>query len=89
MAMDLLDDETRPGIGTGVDVAQCFNVVAAATAPRDVSQVEAIVDPEIVERCKVLLIDGVPQAELGGDAIIEPLQDRHPIAALRGGRQTE
>ena len=86
---DLLDDQTSPGVGAGVGVAQRLDVVAAAPPPRDLAQVEAVVDPEVEERREVLLIDRVPQPQLGGDAIVEPVQDRQPVAALRCGGQAE
>ncbi len=53
------------------------------------AQVEAVVDAEVEERGEVLLVDGVPQAQLGGDAIVEPVQDRQAVAALGGGGQAE
>ena len=86
---DLLHDEPSPRVGAGVGVAQRVDVVAAATPPRDVAQVEAVVDAEVQERRQVLLVDGVPEPKLGGDAIVEPVQDRQPVAAFRGCGQAE
>ena len=83
---DLLDDEAGPGVGAGVGVAEGLDVVAAASAPRDVAQVEAVVDAEVEERREVLLVDGVPEAQLGGDAIVEPVQDRAGRRCARGWR---
>lgn len=37
----------------------------------------------------MLLVDGVPQPQLRGDAAVEPLEDRESVAALRGGGQAE
>jgi hypothetical protein len=37
----------------------------------------------------VLLIDRVPQAQLGGDAIVEPVEDRQAVAALGRGGEPE
>ena len=37
----------------------------------------------------MLLVDGVPEAQLGGDAIVEPVQDRQTVAALRCGGEAE
>jgi hypothetical protein len=31
----------------------------------------------------VLLVNCIPQAQLGGDAVVEPVQDREAVAALR------
>jgi hypothetical protein len=36
-----------------------------------------------------MLVDGVPQPELGGDAMVEPVQDREAVAAFRRCRETE
>ena len=79
---DLLDDEAGPGVGAGVGVAEGLDVVAPASAPGDVAEVEAVVDAEVEERRQVLLVDGVPEAQLGGDAVVEPVQDRQAVAAL-------
>ena len=37
----------------------------------------------------MLLVDRVPQPQLGGDAIVEPVQDRQPVAAFGRGREPE
>ena len=37
----------------------------------------------------MLLIDRVPQPQLGGDAIVEPVQDGQPVASFRRGGQPE
>ncbi len=86
---DLLDDEPGPGVGAGVGVAERLDVVAAASAPRDVAQVEAVVDAEVEERRQVLLVDGVPEPQLGGDAVVEPVEDRQAVAALGRGGEAE
>ena len=36
-----------------------------------------------------MLVDGIPETELGGDAVAEPMQKRHAIAAFRRGGQPE
>ena len=73
---DLLDDEAGPRVGTGVGVAERVDVVAAAPAPWNLAQVEAVVNSEVEKRRQVLLVDRLPKPKLGGDAIVEPLQDR-------------
>ena len=86
---DLLHDEAGPGVGAGVAVAERLDVVAPAAPPRDVAEVEAVVDAEVEERREVLLVDRVPEPQLGGDAIVEPVQDRQPVAALGRGGEAE
>ena len=86
---DLLDDQACPRVGAGVGVAEGLDVVPVSAAPRDVSQIESVVDAEVQERCEVLLVDGVPQAQLGRDAVVEPVQDRQAIAAFRRCREPQ
>ena len=83
---DLLDDEASPGVGAGVGVAERLDVVAPPSAPRDLTQVETVVDAEVQERREVLLVDRVPQAQLGCDAIVEPMKDRAGRRCVRGWR---
>ncbi len=72
----LLDDQPSPGVGARVGVAERVHVVAPTATPRDVTEVEAVVDAEVEEGHEVLLADGVPQAQLCCDAVVEPVQDR-------------
>ena len=46
-------------------------------------------DAEVQERREALLVDGVPEPQLGGDAIVEPVQDRQAVAALGRGGEAE
>ena len=85
----LLDDEASPGVGAGVGGAEGLDVVAPASLPGDVGQVEAVVDAEVHERRQLLLVDGVPEAQLGGDAVVEPVEDGQAVAALGGGGEAE
>jgi hypothetical protein len=84
---DVLHDESRPGVGARVHGAEGVDVVAAPASPRDAPQVETVVDPEVHERGKMLLVDRVPEPKLRRHAIVEPLQDRKAVTAL--GRRGE
>ena len=75
VACDLLHHQTRPRPRARVDVAQRFDVVAAAPSPRHLGEVESVVDSEVHERRELLLVDGVPEPQLGGNAVVEPVQD--------------
>ncbi len=88
-AEHLLEDRARPGVGAGVQVAEGVDVVALAPAPRDVGEVEPVVDAEVHERREALLVDGVPQAELGGDPVVEPVQDREVVTTFGSGGEAE
>ena len=86
---ELLDDLSHPDVVGGVDVGEGGDVVAGAPFPRHLPQVEAVVDAVVVERHEVLLIDGVPQAQLGGDASVEEVQYGEAVGAFRGGGEAE
>ncbi len=45
--------------------------------------------PKYTNGDEALLVDRVPQPQLGGDAIVEPVQDRQAVAALGRGGQAE
>ncbi len=45
--------------------------------------------PKYSERRQLLLVDGVPEAQLGGDAVVEPVEDGQAVAALGGGGEAE
>ena len=87
--VNLLHDEAGPRVRAGVGVGQRLDVVAATAPPRNLAEVETVVDAEVEERRQVLLVDRVPQPQLGGDAIVEPLQDRQTVAAFRRGGEAE
>lgn len=46
-------------------------------------------DAEVGERRQPMLIDRVPQAQLRGDPVLEPLEDGHAVAPLGRGRETQ
>ena len=78
----LLHHRPRPGVGTGVHVAQRLDVITLAPTPRNLGQVESVVDAVVHERAQPLLVDGIPEPKFGGDAVVEPMQDRQIIAAF-------
>ena len=82
-------DEPGPGVVGGVDVAQRFDVVALTAPPRHRLQVEAVMDAVVRERRQPVLLDGIPESELGGDPVVEPLQDGPAVGAFRRRRQTQ
>ena len=45
--------------------------------------------PKYTNGDEALLVDRVPQPQLGGDAVVEPVQDRQAVAALRRRGQPE
>ena len=80
---------TGRGIGPGEQIRQGFGVIASTSSPWNLPQIEAVVDAEVREGRQSLLVDGVPESQFSGDSIVEPLQQRQAIAALRGCRQPQ
>jgi len=62
---DLLDDEASPGVGACVGGGKGPVRHSLDPASRDLSEIETVVDPEVHERRKVLLVYGVPEPKLG------------------------
>ena len=46
-------------------------------------------DTEIRGRAEPLLINGIPQPQLGGDPVVEPVQDGQVVATFGSGCQAE
>ena len=67
------------------DVAELLEHVAAA-APRDMTEVGAVGDTEVLEGHEEALIDGFPEPQFDGDAMVEPLGHVLAVETLgRGG----
>ena len=62
-------------------------VVAVPATPRNLAQVDAVVDAVVRERDEAVLLDRVPEPQFGGDAVAEPVQDRQAVGPL--GRRGE
>jgi hypothetical protein len=85
----LLEHEAGAHVVAGVDLLQRLDVVAAAAFPGHLTEVHPVVDAEVGERGEAVLVDRVPQAQLGGDPLVEPVEDRQAVAALGRGGQAE
>ena len=53
------------------------------------SVVDAVVDAEVLERAHEPEVERVPQAQLRGDAPVEPAEHRATVGALGGRREAE
>src|ERR1700730_6125523 len=62
--LELLENETGPGVVRGEDVRQAFGVVPAAAPPGDVTQVRVVVNAVVDKGREALLIDRIPKAQL-------------------------
>lgn len=76
---ELLHDLASPNVRGGEQRGETVDVIPLSAFPRNVAEVESVVDPVVGERGQVVLIDRVPQAEFGGDAVTEPLQHSQAI----------
>ena len=72
----------------GIDAAQLGQVVAAAF-PLQRLQVSAVMDAEVVKRAQQVLLERIPQPQLGGDPPAEERAHVNAVAALRGGSEPE
>lgn len=76
MLHELLDHQTRPCVVGREQVAQLGDVVATAPAPRDLAEIQSVGNAVIDERGEPMLVDRVPESQLGSDALIEPAEQR-------------
>src|SRR2546427_463495 len=82
---ELLEHMPGPGIIRRQKIREALNVVPSTAPPWHLTQIKPVVDAVVHERRESLLIDRVPQAQLGGNSIIEPVQQREAVASLRRG----
>ena len=87
--VDLLHHESSPSVGTRVRLTERSNVVPGAASPRNGPEVEAVVNAVVDEGRQVLLLDRIPQPQLGGNAVTKPVQHGQAVTALRRGRQAQ
>src|SRR5690606_40064799 len=80
------EDAPRPDVIRRDEVRQALDIISAPTSERDLSKVQIISDAEVGKGGKAVLIDGIPEPKLGGDAIVEPVEDRKAVAPLRSRR---
>jgi hypothetical protein len=73
---ELLENEARPNVVRRVDVGERRGVIAVTASPGHAAQILAVVDAVVEERSQAVLFDRIPEPQLGGDAVIEPVQDR-------------
>ncbi len=78
----------KPSARTELEIGQRAQVVAAA-APADVAEIRAIGEAVVVEGGQELALEGMPEAQLGGDVAVEVGQERAAVLALRGGGEPD
>lgn len=75
------EHRTGPHVVGGVELLERVHVVAAG-AEVDGREVDVVVDAEVLKRHDQRLVDGVPEADLRGDAVIETPEYRLAVGAL-------
>ena len=83
--VELAEDQVHTAVVAGVHGAELGRHVAAA-APLQGGEVGGVGHGEVVEGGEQALIEGAPEAEFGGDAAAEPVEDVEP--ALLPGKQS-
>ena len=86
---DLLHYQMDPRVISREDAFEGGDVVSLATAPWDAAQVEPVVNAEVRERREVLLIDCIPDPQLGGDSAVEVTEHVQPVCTLGRRRQAK
>ena len=81
-------DQVQAGVVGGVHVGEGFGGVAVA-APFDPRQIGAVVEAEVVKGCQQALLQRAPEAQLGGNAAVKPMEDVLAAGALGGGGETQ
>ena len=86
---ELLDHAPRPDVIGREDVGERRRRRSPCRGATALAQVEPVVNAVVGERREVLLVDRVPQPQLGGDASVEVAEDVEPVGALRRRRKPE
>jgi hypothetical protein len=86
--VELAEDQVHAAMVAGVDGAELGRHVAAA-APLQGGEIGGIGHGEVVEGGQQALIEGAPEAEFGGDATAEPVEDVEPVGPFGGGCEAE
>ena len=80
---DFFDYQMSPRVISCEDAFERCDVISLSAAPRDPAQVEPVMNTEVRKRREVLLIDGIPKSQLGGDSTVEVAEHVEPIRTLR------
>jgi hypothetical protein len=75
--VELAEDQVHTPVVAGVHGAELGRHVAAA-APLQGGEIGGVGHGEVVKGGEQALIEGAPEAEFGGDATAEPVEDVEP-----------
>jgi hypothetical protein len=70
---ELTQDAPSPNVGASNEIRQLVEIVTPPASPGDLPQVQIIGHAEVCEWCQSVLVNGVPEAQFGGNAPVEPL----------------
>ena len=87
LAPHFFNHETCPRVVGREDVLERADVVPLSATPGDGAQVEPVVDTEIREWRQILLVDCVPEPQLGGNPAIEVAEDVEAVCPFGCRRQ--
>ena len=83
-----LKDDAGPTFVPGEQVRQ-FARVIRTLPPVQARQVHPVCDREVVERGQQVVLEGIPQPQLGGSAATEEQPHVQAVPALGGGRKAK
>lgn len=89
VAAKRIEHTTCDGVVRRQHVRESIDIVATATAPGHLPQIGSVGNAEVGERYEPLLLDRVPEPELGRDPTVEPIQHRDAVSPFRGRGETE
>src|SRR5690349_15966897 len=89
MVTKLPKHSAGPYIRRRDETGEASDVIASSPAPRDVAKIKVVCHPEVGERHESVLIDRIPEPELGRDAAVEPLQHRKPVTSFGSSRKPQ
>src|SRR5664279_3167722 len=86
---NLLQDESNPGIVSGVEIAQLVNVVAGTALPTQAIEGNVVVGAKVLKRTQQTPLERLPQPQLHSGAPAEPMPDIQAVRALGRGSEPE
>jgi hypothetical protein len=89
LVLHRLEDKPDAVVIAGVDVGQLGGVVPAAALPPQLVERDVVVDAEVLERRKQVLLECLPQSQLDGGASAEPGADVGAVGPLGRRREPE
>ncbi len=87
-ALELAEQADNTGVVAGVETVQVFGAIPAAS-PLERREIDVVVDAEVLEGREMVILDRLPQAQLGSGPTPEPPRDVLSVHALGRRGQPE